>query len=307
MAEEEIAEFAEPGRAFRPNEYIKATSVEQVVSTLATYGFRAKIVAGGTELNELAKRGLIPHVEKLIDIEDLGLEYVREDSDWLRIGAMTTIADLGRSAKIRSETGLRALSEAVNRIEPTQVKNVATVGGAICSGLPLFDLPTALVAMDARARVIGPRGERIIALTGFFLDYFLTSLKTGEFVVEVMIPKTSSRAGSWFDKLQVTSEDLALVNAAVHLSLDGSGRVRNPKIALGGRGTNRVPTRALRAEQLADGELEGKISVGKVAQKAAREIRPISDQRASAEYRRKMACVLVERCLGRALELAGAD
>ncbi len=307
MTEDEIAEFAEPGRSFRPNEYIKATSVEQVVSTLSTYGFRAKIVAGGTELNELAKRGLIPHVEKLIDIEDLGLEYVREDSEWLRIGAMTTITDLGRSAKIRSKTGLRALAEAVNRIEPTQVKNVATVGGAICSGLPLFDLPTALVAMDARARVVGPRGERLIALTDFFLDYFLTSLKTGEFVVEVLIPEKSSRAGSWFDKLQVTSEDLALVNAAVHLSLDESGRICNPRIALGGRGTSRVPTRALGAERLADGELGSKVSVGKVAQKAALEIRPISDQRASAEYRRKMAGVLVERCLGRALELAGAD
>jgi len=260
------------------------------------------VIAGGTEVNELAKRGMLSHVKVLVDIEKLHLDYVKRVEGFIAIGAMTTISSLMKDPLIKSKHCYRAVREAAERIEPVQVKNVATVGGALCSSLPFFDLPTAMLALDAVIYVVGRNGSREIPASQFFLDYFLPNLRAGELVTEVRIPEFSDGSISGFDKLQLTAEDLALVNTAVRLSVGQVGFCREARIAVGGRGTTRIPKRLLNAEKFLLGRRLNESVLEGAANTAAKEIRPISDQRASSQYRRDATRVLLKRSLRRLAE-----
>lgn len=287
---------------FRPDEYLKPSSIQEAARILREHGITAKVVAGGTELNELAKRGMLPHVKKLVDIENLGLDFVRNESSFIAIGAMTTIATLMRNPTISLTRSYGALKEAAQCIEPTQVRNVATIGGALCSALPFFDLPTAVLAMDANLHIVGGAGSREMPSHEFFLDYFLPSLRAGEILAEVRIPKFSGKTISGFDKFQVTAEDLALVNIGARVTLDESNVCREVRIVVGGRGTTRIPTRLGRSEKALLNYPLSAERIDRVSDLVQEEIQPISDQRSSNEYRRQCARVLMRRLLKRLSE-----
>src|SRR3989442_12475422 len=106
---------------------------------------------------ELESRGLLSGVTTLIDISKLGLDYVKEDSSGLRIGASTTFTDALRSKQINSRPAFGALGDALSAIRPVQVRNMATLGGANSSGVPGCDLPPAPVAAAAKIRLAAPR------------------------------------------------------------------------------------------------------------------------------------------------------
>lgn len=278
---------------------MKPTSIAETIAILKEYGLDAKIIAGGTELNELAKRGMLPHVRKLVDIEGLALDHINESEAGVTIGAMVTVADLMNAPAIVNNPAYAAVNEAVKRIQPLQVKNVATIGGALCSSLPLFDLPTAVLSVDATLRAVGPNGLREIQADRFFLDYFLPALHVGELVTEIRLPPFLDRTVSGFEKLQLTAEDLALANAAVRITVDSDGKCQDARICLGGRGTTRLPTRAKKAERVVAGSTLDDSALERAAKMASDEIRPVSDHRASSSYRRHVARVILGRLLKR--------
>lgn len=286
---------------FRPNAYLRPRTEEELANVLKTMKTKARIIGGGTGIYELAGRGLLSEVETLVDVSGLGWAYVKKTAHSVRIGSATTMTEMLRSQALKVKA-CGAVVDALRAIQPLQVKNVATIGGAICTGLPFFDLPTALLAVDATVH-LGP-ADRAVKLDDFVKGFFSVDLAPHEFVREVEIPVGAGSGSSAFQKFALTSDDWAIINCGVSLSLDGKGRIEGPKLAFGG-GVGERPTRARRAEAALEG-LKAKEEEVRAAldRELPGELETTADIRSSSEYRLELAKVLGRRTTMAACERA---
>ncbi|NMM26939.1 MAG: hypothetical protein HHJ12_06540 [Glaciimonas sp.] len=272
---------------------------EQVGAVFDKYGDGALFLAGGTFIHGLEARGLLSEVEALVDIRKLGLDGLAVTAEGIRIGAATTFAGLAQTPDLNNAAWLGALKDAL-AYPPMQIRNVATVGGCLAAACPFFDLPTAFMGLDGRIAVQGSGAQREMELAELFVGLFENSLKPGELITELMLPKPVGRSTSAFIKLEGTANDLALVNVAVRVSVDPDGICRDARVALGGG----VGDRVLRSPS-AEGLLRGQEITDKLLRAAAeavgQDIKPMTDHRASAAYRLAMAKVFTRRALNRAL------
>lgn len=274
-----------------------------VVQLLQKYEDSALIVAGGTFLHGLAARGLLSGVEALIDIQNLELNYITTNSDGVVIGATTRFVQLEENESIGQEPWLGAVKDAIS-YPPVQIMNAATVGGSIAASCPFFDLPTSFLALDGAVRAHGPGGSRDIPMEAFFAGLFENCLAPDEFVTAITLPQPALDSASAFIKLETNANDLAILNAAVALTLDGSNRCSQARVFVGG-GVGETPARAGSAEQVLTGAVIDDETIDKAARAAKSDVDPISDHRASAEYRAEIARVLVARALRKAAGRAG--
>jgi carbon-monoxide dehydrogenase medium subunit len=282
----------------RPKEFCLPDDGDEVVGLLERYGDAALILAGGTFVHGLEARGLLSEIEALIDIQKLDLGAVETDSAGLLAGATTTGATLAQAPAVRSDPRLGALSDALAYL-PVQIRNVATVGGCVAAACPFFDLPVAFIALDGAVDARGRGGTRTIGLEEFFTGMFESSLLPGEFLVELRLPQAPSRSASAFLKLETNASDLAIVNAAVRLTLDEGGACTDARVVLGGVGS--TPVRSPAAERVLRGaSVDGDV-LREAGEAVAADIEPLSDHRASGAYRKTVAKVLVHRALERAL------
>ena len=268
-----------------------------VVRLLQQHEDSALIVAGGTFLHGLDARGLLTGIEALIDIRGLGLDSIAGSPDEVTIGATTRLAQLEENTTIRQEAWLGAVKDAIS-YPPVQIMNAATVGGSIASACPLFDLPTSFLALNGVVRAHGPDGSRDISLEAFFSGLFENSLAPAEFVTAIRLPAPASPANSSsaFIKLETNANDLAIVNAAVALTLDDANQCEQVRIFIGG-GTGETPVRAASAERLLTRTVMDDAATRDAREAVQADVDPISDHRASGEYRTHMAGVLVEQAL----------
>ena len=276
-----------------------------VVQLLQKYEDSALIVAGGTFLHGLAARGLLSGVEALIDIRNLDLNYITTNSNGVVIGATTRFAQLEENESIGQQPWLGAVKDAIS-YPPVQIMNSATVGGSIAAACPFFDLPTGFLALGGAVRAHGPGGSRDIPMEAFFAGLFENCLAPDEFVTAITLPQPAagSASASAFIKLETNANDLAILNAAVALTLDGSNACSRARVFVGG-GVGETPARAGSAEQALTGAVIDAETIDKAAEAAKSDVDPISDHRASAEYRAEMTRVLVARAIRKALERAG--
>ncbi len=286
-------------------EFLRPESGREVVELLTRYGNRALILGGGTFLHGLVARGLVSRVDALIDLQKVGLSYVKSEDGSLAIGATTTFTELGETDPVKSHPELGAVRDAL-RYPPAQIRNMATVGGCVASASPLFDLPVAFLALDGAVKALGPRGSRVIELHKFFLDYFEHALETNELLAEVQLPKLPSRSASAFLKLETNANDLALLNVGVRITLDESGVCREARVVAGG-GVGKVPVRAASCENVLKGQRPSRQLLNESAQVVSRDIHPVSDHRASAQYRTAVAKVFVRRALNQAIARLGVE
>ncbi len=259
-------------------------------------------LAGGTDL--IVNKD--PRIEYLIDITRLPLDYIKSDKNGMRIGALTTFRELETSPVFKKDP-YNVLAEAAHLSGHVSQRNMATIGGNICSAVPSGDLLPPLMALSAKARVVGPTGEKVVPLDEFFTGPKKNIMKLNELLVEVQLPKQPSKAAGSFLKLSRTHVDLALVNAAVVVPLDARGTCKGARIVLGAVAP--TPLRAKDAERMLDGKKPKEISgiIDRVAEAAADATKPISDIRASAEYRRQISAVLVKRALAGAMAKLGGN
>ena len=281
--------------SFRALYYHKPRSIEEATSTLARLGPRACVVAGATDV--IAERR---DVEHLVDITALPLDYIREERDGLKIGALTTVESLRRSELLGGSYSV--LVEVANHFGHRNLRNLATVGGNLCSSVPSADLAPPLIVMGASVRLAAPDGERVVPLGEFFVSVRENILRVGEILVEVQVPRLPLNTGEAFMKIGRTSVDVALVNVAALITLGDSGECSRVRIVMGSVAP--TPFRAKEAEGLLRGRVVGDSLVKEAAEVASREIKPISDQRATADYRREAGRILLERCLREALRRA---
>ena len=269
--------------------FYRPGTVREALRLLQNGKNRARVVAGGTDLVVEADQS----IRFLIDITHAGLSYIRRKGKACVIGATTTMATLENSPAIRALAG-GILARAAATCGSVQIRNMATLGGNLANGSPAADTATPLLALDAEVVLADARGRRRIPLTEFYSGPRKT--KAGRvLIVEIAIPATP-RGGRWsFQKLGRTEGDISLVNAAAGLQLDSRGRAKWVRIALGAVAP--APMRAVNAERLLVGRTVDESTLAEVSGEAAREVRPIGDVRASAEYRRETVRVLVRRAL----------
>ena len=278
-------------------EYFEPRTLEEALRLLDEWGEDARVLAGGTDLLvQMKLRRVEPRC--LINVKRLGLRYIREEGEEVRIGALTRLRDLERSELIERE--FPALHEAVRAMASVQVRNMATIGGNLCNASPAADTAPPLMVYGARLRLKSLRGERAVPVEEFFRGPGETVLERGEILVEVEAPRP--RGGSAFIKLSRTAMDLAKVNVAVLVSLEG-GVISAARIALGAVAP--TPVRAREAERFLEGRAPTRENFRRAGEIASTEIRPITDLRSTAWYRREVSKVLVADALERAVGRVG--
>src|SRR5438034_10656046 len=217
-------------------EYTVATSLGEAVNLLQKHGSRAKILAGGHSLIPMMKLRLAAP-EFLIDIGKISeLSYIKEDGGKIRIGALTTHYTIETSDLIRR--GLAALADAAGLIGDIQVRNKGTIGGSIAHADPAADYPASILAFDATIVTLGPKGERQIPASKFFVDMMTTALEPNELVREIHVPIKSGKTGSAYLKMAQKASGFAICGAAAAVELDGSGALSNVAIGITGVGSH---------------------------------------------------------------------
>jgi len=280
-----------PRNLFRPTGYFKPTSVPEATKLLAQHGNRGRLIAGGTDI--LVEKD--PEIEVLIDITGLGLEYIESNNQGVRIGATTPFASIA-VFPVLSQAPYCALAQAAQQLGTPQIRNVATIGGNICSAVPSADSAPALLVLDATLIIAGPTGERSMNIGEFFQDARRNALHRGELVTEIRLSTLPARTGTAFIKTgRIATGDLAIVNTAVCLTVTADNICQDGRIALGAVAP--TPVRAKKAEAMLRGERLQDELLRKVATQASKEINPIDDIRSSAQYRSMLSSILVERAL----------
>ncbi len=282
---------------FRPREYLIPANIEEAATLLSHAGEKGVVVGGGTFLHGLVARGLLSHVEVLIDLRQTGLDYMADEGEALVVGPMVRFERLLTSPTFQG-AALAALRGAA-ACPPVQVRTMATIGGTICAAMPTFDIPCALVALGAEVVLRGPSGQRVVPLESLFLDYLQMDLRAGELLEQIRLPRPGNGAFSHFARLSRTHNDLSLVNCAVSFRVDPESRWRDVRIALGGVAPTIV--RATNAESVLEGETAGPASIESAAVAAKDTMKAWDDFRASASYRREVSQVLLRRTLAHLL------
>ena len=287
-------------RTLRPFELLEPESVQEAVQILASAPPGAKILAGGLDLVSRMTRWQIdpPCLISLQRIPAMDFLEVGENG-YLRIGPMTTLRSLELSALVRERWPL--LQEAAHQIASVQVKTMGTLVGNLCVATPASDMAPVLFVLAAQLGLVGPAGSATIPIEDFFVPVCQSILEPQQIVVEVSVPPMPARAGTAFKKLAHTKACIAKVNAAVLVTVEG-GLCRDARIALGAVAPTVV--RAHKAEQALQGKPITRQLACEAANLAAAEVTPISDLRASADYRTHVAAVLIQRAIFAAAECA---
>lgn len=288
-------------KTFHPSQYIKAKTVAEASRILEEQGSKAQLIAGGTDL--LVDRD--PQIDVVVDIMDLDLDYIRSDASGVLIGAATTISAV-ETAPVLKNAPYNILAQAAGALGTPQIRNMATIGGNICRPSPCADTAPALLVLDAVLDISGPAGKRRLNIGDYFKGVKKDALCPGEILTSIRLPAFSpSTTGCFIKHGRVAIADLALVSAAVRISLDNHNHFRDVRIAIGSAAP--IPLRTTKSESLLQKNKSDKDIIAKAAEMASQEIQPIDDVRCSAEYRRTLCRVLVERALHQALaEATGA-
>ncbi len=304
-------------------DYLKPKTLEEALSLLNQHGKKAALIAGGTDVMVMMKqKAMSPGV--LISLRAIpGLDRIQYDGS-LRIGAMVTHRALEKSDLIRKE--FSALADAVDALGSIQIRNVATIGGNVCTAAPSADTATPLLVLGAQVKIKSLKEEKTVSIEEFFLGPGETILKKGEIVIEFIIPKPLPNTGSAYWKHQRRlALDLPILGVSALLTLDKSTvscsdmlcttspissilhtmeqdelTCKDVKIALGVAAP--VPVRATKAENLLRGKKISDELLEEVAETAAKEAQPRDTIRGEAWYRRDMIKVLVKRMAMKSIE-----
>ena len=277
-------------------EYLRPKSMDEAISLSQRYGERARYIAGGTDvIVKIKDRQIRP--DYLISLRGIpALDQITYQEDELRIGALATHRALELSAVLRKHFPI--LTDAVENIGSVQIRNVATLGGNIVNAVPSADGGTPLIALGAKIRLVGPKGERTMALEDFFTGPGQTVLQQGEILREFIVPRLPPRTGGAYCKhMRRAAMELPILGVSVLLSLaEDMQTCVDARIGLGVMAP--TPMRAKNAEAVLKGKRLSADILEKAGKVAASESKPRDTARGEAWYRREMVEVLIPR-LGR--------
>lgn len=276
-------------------EYSAPTRIDDALRVLARYGPDARVLAGGTDLMiAMRERGLRPSC--LVDLRRIGglAKVTLDPTCRLNLGALVPVRDVERTADIRA--GFPVLASAAGMLASVQVRNLATIGGNICNASPAADLAPPLLVLDAEVTAVGPAGERTFPIAALFAGPGRTTL-SGEILTGFSVgPMPAGSRAVYLKHGPRNAMDIALVGVAVLAIPDATGKTfGDVRIALGSVAP--TPIRVPAAEAILRGAPICQEAIDEAADVAARESSPISDLRATGEYRRAMVRALTRRAL----------
>ncbi len=281
--------------------YESPGTVDEAVKLLATVGGNAKLLAGGTDLLVQLRMGMIKPT-LIIDVKKISeATAINEENGGYRVGSAVSGAVLGEHEGMKS--AWPGVVEALELIGSTQIQGRASMGGNLCNGSPAADAVPAMIAADAVCTIAGPNGRREARVEDIVIGPGVTSLETGEMVVDFLFPARPARSGDAYLRfIPRTEMDIAVVGAGVSLTLDEAGVCTAARVALGAVAATQLVVEdgaaALVGSTLDDAAMAN-------LDAAARAVcRPIDDKRGTIEYRTKVAGVLARRAAGIAQQRA---
>jgi carbon-monoxide dehydrogenase medium subunit len=304
-------------------DYLRPKTLEEALSLLNQHGKKAKLIAGGTDVIVMIKQKTLSP-DLLISLRGIpGLDQIQMEGA-LRIGSMATHRALEKSELIRRE--FSALADAVDCLGSIQIRNVATIGGNICTAAPSADTAPPLLVLKAQVKIKSLSEERMVPIEEFFTAPGETVLKKEEVVTELIIPKPPPNTGSGYWKHQrrlaldlpilgvsslltldrnvVSCSDLLCtaspISSILHSMEQDELTCKEVRIALGVAAP--MPIRAIKAENLLRGKKISDELLEEVALTAAQEAQPRDTIRGEAWYRRDMIKVLVKRMVMKSIE-----
>jgi carbon-monoxide dehydrogenase medium subunit len=285
----------------RDFEFLQPASVAEASRMLADLGDECRLMAGGTALMlVMRQRMLAPtHVVSVARLEALrGIAF--DPVRGLRIGALARHVDIAESPEVRAHYPMLASMAA--RVANPQVRNQGTLGGNLCYGDPATDPPGCLLALDAQVVLASARGERVLPIGDFLVDYYVTAIEPDELVVEVRVPPPDPLDSGVYTRFRRTAAEHRPLASVAVLARREDALCHSARIVVGAS----VPV--VRRLDRAEAFLAGRTVTADVAAEAAAlvaaDIEPLSDLRGSADYRREMVGVLTRRALQQALKAA---
>jgi CO/xanthine dehydrogenase FAD-binding subunit len=267
-------------------EYLVPRSLTEAIGLLQQHGPDLLVMAGGTVAMPLINEGIsLP--ERVMSLRHAGLGGMERRDDVLAIGAAATLTQL------LSQGDVPMLAEAARSTASWPVRNMGTVGGNLFTPPPGGDVAVALLALDARVRLAGPRGDRLLPLAEFYTGFMTTDLALDELLVELEV-STAPRETAFEKFGRKRANTPAVVTVAVALE-QRDGRVETARIALGAVGPH--PFLATDAQAALIGHALEPDVIERAAIAAAEACAPTTDAIATAWYRRRMVRVFVRRAL----------
>jgi len=282
----------------KPFNFFSPRTLAEASRILADHNGNGRALAGGTDLLIRMKRGqwtprAVVSLNRIAGLNEIAL------NGELKLGARVTLNQLIRSPIIREY--FPVLAATARNMAGVQVRTLATVGGNLCNASPSADMSPPLMALNARAVIVGANGERVVSLDEFFVGPGKSVLQSDEILRELIVPYNSRAARASYKKLEHRAAmDIAMVGVGVYTETGGQVKGAPPncieaRIVLGAVAP--TPIRAKRAEEILRGNLLNEENIAHAARIAAEEARPIDDVRSSAWYRREMVEALTRRQL----------
>jgi aerobic carbon-monoxide dehydrogenase medium subunit len=278
-----------------PFEFYQPTTLQEASRLLKDKGDGGRFLAGGTDLViAMKEKGLLP--KYIVDLKRVpNLSGIRENADGsITLGTLTTMYEIETSPLIKKKFPFLAQSAA--EVGSIQIRNRATIGGNMCNATPSADTAPALIALNAAAQIAGVAGEHTMNLEEFFKAPGRNAMDPAEILTAITIPKTGPHlVGEYIKFSPRDMMDLAYIGVAVVYDLGSDKRCTGVRIVLGAVAP--TPIRAKNSESLLEGQVLSEELATKVGDEAAREAKPISDVRSSADYRRAMVGVMTKRAV----------
>jgi CO/xanthine dehydrogenase FAD-binding subunit len=282
-------------------EYFAPNTLEAVLNLLAERGENAHVMAGGTDVMVKMTHGLLKPkaIISLYEIE--GMNKIRFDAkEGLTIGATARLAEVASHPDVLNR--YPALSEAILTMANCEVRNMGTVAGNLCNAAPSADTAPPLITMGAEVTLASVKGERRLSLDKFFKGPGRTAMEPGEIMTSIHVPPPPPKSGAAYKRISARcGVDIAAVGVGVMAFFNGES-CKEAKIVLGAVAP--IPMRATKTEDLMSGQAWTRGLIEQGGEKAAEEAKPISDVRATAEWRKQMVAVLTRRALEEAHERA---
>jgi CO/xanthine dehydrogenase FAD-binding subunit len=281
--------------------YEAPTTLDQAVGILKKHGENARPFCGGTDIIIQLRAG-VRRTEHLVDVKNIKeLHTLSYDAKkGLRLGAAVPCIEIYESDLMHKH--YPGLTEAAHLIGSLQIQNRASVGGNLCNGSPAADTTPALIALGAKAKIAGPKGEREVPVESFVLSPGRTVLGPGEILVELLIPAPAAHSSDAYLRFIPRNEmDIAVVGVGASVTLDGD-KVKAARVSLGAVAA--TPLLATKAADAIVGRKLDEAALELAGQAASATASPIDDMRGTAEYRNHVTGVLTRRALTIAAERA---
>lgn len=280
-------------------EFVKAVSVDSALTALARFEGEARIIAGGQSLMPLMNMRMM-RPAAIVDVNGIPeLDRIVVADGEVRIGALTRYAAIEGSATIAIHLPL--LAYAIRRVADRQVRNRGTLGGSLCHADPAAQMPLCALTLGARMVLVGPQGRRVIPASAFFLGAYQTAADPLEMLVEIVYPDCRGTLATLSQQVR-RHGDFPIVSVAAAGRPNADGTWSHWKIGICG-----LSDRPLALNDAA-AALEGKRLDAELAREVSsllgKDIDPPSDVRATAEYRRHLAPIYLEKALTMLLQEA---